>query len=717
MGGADIAFTSNDPDTPTLSLYEGGLSLKGKRISVVSFLLVGLIVISGCLCRVIITPPIIALVEPADEATDQPTALILTWEATPGALKSNKTRLVTITDYLIYFSRIDEDYGDPETTPDKQVEKTGLAYGATYKWKVTAVQSDGQTASEERTFSTQETPVPSQTIHRYDSTGRYQNSYDRLSDAVNEANDKDRIEVLGGTVLDNETQQVTISSKEVSIRSSNAAPFVLDMQQRDRVLMLTDGASVTLRRAIITGGEANADGGGVYVESGAFSAIDTTITSNFTLSFGGGVCVLGTFNAVNTKIESNRAFWSGGGVCVIGTFNAVGATIESNVGELGGGVYVESGVFNATDTTVLSNTANWRGGGVCVYGGVFNDHNSTIESNLSYENGGGVVVDGTFNSIGTTIASNTALELGGGVHVYARGTFNALSSSLLSNIANFGGGMYLVGTCNATNTTMASNRADTHGGGTYISGTESPSAFESGNLNVAHTVITSNRAQRGGGVYVSYGTFEAFDTTVASNTANGEYAQGGGVCLEKWGIFNARNTVIASNKAHGMYASGGGVGVYDGAFNATGTTISSNEADGQAVTCGGGVYVGGGAFNSFNTTINANTANGENASGGGVYIDTGGTFNALNTTVSSNAAELFGGGIYWNYEDGGRIYTSGNPWKQNDVTPPDDQPNDFSVDTNGEIKTGTEYSDFHPARVFGNTAEKFPNTDQMMVDK
>ena len=131
--------------------------MQDKRLSMIVLLLVTLIalaIITGCIARAVIAPPSIALIAPANGATGQATTLLLTWEATPGEAKNQKTP-VTIIGYGLFFAPINEDYGVPEPRTDKQAQKTGLAYGATYKWKVAAVQSNGQTAeSTERTFTT-----------------------------------------------------------------------------------------------------------------------------------------------------------------------------------------------------------------------------------------------------------------------------------------------------------------------------------------------------------------------------------------------------------------------------------------------------------------------------------------------------------------------------------------------------------------------------------
>jgi len=108
---------------------------------------------------------------------------------------------------------------------------TDLDPDATYTWYVKAVQSDNQTeTSDVWTFKTRAGGTTGKSIKRYDSSGDFKGEYDKLSEAVAEAGNGDRIEVDSGTTLNNETQQVTISGTEVTIRSSDPGhQFTIDM--------------------------------------------------------------------------------------------------------------------------------------------------------------------------------------------------------------------------------------------------------------------------------------------------------------------------------------------------------------------------------------------------------------------------------------------------------------------------------------------------------
>ncbi|HNW47042.1 MAG TPA: hypothetical protein PLS99_06475 [Thermotogota bacterium] len=592
-------------------------------------------------------PPTIALTSPASGATDRPTTLTLTWEATPGKQTNAGERAVSLT-YRVYHKKPGEEYPiTPATTQEKFYILTNLSTGTEYTYKVEAVQSDGKSAeTPEATFATRTGPVV-----RYDATGVYQRSYDKLSEAVAEAGNGDRIEVDGGTVLNNEAQQVTVSGTEVTIHSSDPGhPFTIDMSgKNDRVFNITNGASVTIRDAIVTGGApASGDGGGIHITgNSAVTAINTRIASN-TAKSGGGVYVMaGTFNATETSIISNRADWGGGVFVQNGFFNATESTVESNEAAFGGGIHITGnstvrainttiasntaydgggalvvdGIFNAIDTTITSNEATRYGGGAFVVAGTLNAEGTTISSNTADEGGGALVWDGIFAAKETILESNEA-KSGGGVCVYENGFFNAVSTTIVSNTsADDGGGVCVeYGTFNATDTSIISNRAYL-GGGVYI---------ESGTFNATETSIISNRADWGGGVYAWSGNINTSNATISSNTAGED---GGGVLCGN-SAFNAIDTTISLNTAGG---GGGGVYAERGTFNATETSIISNRAD-----LGGGVYAWNGNFNTANTTISSNTGE----YGGGVALYGSSVFNAIDTTITSNEATRNGGGVY-----------------------------------------------------------------------
>jgi formylglycine-generating enzyme required for sulfatase activity/L-ribulose-5-phosphate 3-epimerase UlaE len=98
--------------------------------------------------------PEIALKTPTNLSTGQATTVTLTWEATPG-VETAGARVNSLTGYDVYFAKASESYGTPQRVTVKELQKSSLEYGTTYKWNVVAVQSDGKSAaSGERSFTT-----------------------------------------------------------------------------------------------------------------------------------------------------------------------------------------------------------------------------------------------------------------------------------------------------------------------------------------------------------------------------------------------------------------------------------------------------------------------------------------------------------------------------------------------------------------------------------
>ncbi len=514
--------------------------------------------------------PTIAFISPLPGAMDQGLRVTITWNATPGAQMDTSPRAVDFTEFKIFYVKTGEDYpASPATTTAYTYELTSLASNTEYKYKVQAVQSDGKTGeTPQATFMT-----GNRVVKRYDQDYVFQKSYDVLSTAVDEANNKDIIEVDGGTELTNETEQIAIAGMEVTLRSSNETPFIIDMLGLDRVFEITDGASVTMDRLVITGGATDV-GGGLYISAAStLTTRHATITSNTSTGDGGGVFVYdATFNAnTGTFIVANTAALHGGGASVhIGTINAEGATIASNTATDGGGVSVYSGTFNTEHTTIASNTAA-KGGGVYVSEGLFNANTGTlIAANTVTEQGGGVyILFGAIHASNTTIEENTASNCGGGAYVFS-GTFNANAGTLI-----------------ASNASVNANGSEGKGGGAWV-------GFF-GIFSASETTIEENIANNGGGVYVDvFGTFNAFGTTIASNTA----------------LYSPQGEVVAG---------GGGVYVYEGTFTASDSTlIASNTAN----SCGGGVLFdrnfGSCIFNANSVTIRGNQA--RDRQGGGIYL-------------------------------------------------------------------------------------------------
>ncbi|MDR1219194.1 MAG: cadherin-like beta sandwich domain-containing protein, partial [Treponema sp.] len=270
----------------------------------------------------------------------------------------------------------------------------------------------------------------------------------------------------------------------------------------------------------------------------------------------------------------------------------------------------------------------------------------TLTSNMEKR---GVYVSGDFIMNGGTISENTG-DYGGGVYVSgAAASFTMNGGTISENIGKFnGGGVYVSGgafTMNGGTISGNSTNSNNFGGGVYVT---------SGSFTMNGGIISDNKADNGGGVYVtSNSAFTMNGGTISDNKAD----NGGGVCLkpnpdgnEKQN-FTMNGGTISGNSATSM---GGGVYAIGGiSSNDTshiimeGGTVSGNTSSRD----GGGVYVtyNNGIFTMKGGTISGNTSNSNissNYGGGGVAVSEGGSFDMSGGTISGNSASNgFGGGV------------------------------------------------------------------------
>ncbi|MCB0190736.1 MAG: right-handed parallel beta-helix repeat-containing protein [Anaerolineae bacterium] len=138
----------------------------------------------------------------------------------------------------------------------------------------------------------------------------------------------------------------------------------------------------------------------------------------------------------------------------------------------GGGVNIISGTFVLQANEIFSNTADSIGGGVIVLDSVVgSSENNLIYNNTSLSGGGGGIAIGSGNVtiINDTVYGNNApLGNGGGIFVGGASTANvAITNTLIvSNTANSGGGIFgsAVGVESVAYTTLSGNAPDNFAG-------------------------------------------------------------------------------------------------------------------------------------------------------------------------------------------------------------------------------------------------------------
>jgi hypothetical protein len=210
------------------------------------------------------------------------------------------------------------------------------------------------------------------------SNARTQQSYTSLQAAVDAAKARDTLEVKGTCVGS------TTVAKAITIKRQ-AGPAILDGGGAGTVVHITRGTT-TIEGLKITNGVANVVsvegngccvGGGIAVSGDRAGArlVDSLVTGNSATVFGGGIDVdAGTLTLVNSTVSENRA-WSAGGIdsdfgtvtlirSTVSGNTAAGGTTCQNVGSCAGGMWNFGGTLTLIDSTVSENTATRRGGGI-----------------------------------------------------------------------------------------------------------------------------------------------------------------------------------------------------------------------------------------------------------------------------------------------------------------------------------------------------------------
>ena len=250
------------------------------------------------------------------------------------------------------------------------------------------------------------------------------------------------------------------------------------------------GKTIAIENNIISRSSDTSDvyayGGGVYINSGANTLSNCSITGNKVSStstststsayvyasayaYGGGVYTTGsgtntlencsiTGNTASASSDDAASDSSGGGVCIYSgtntltncsiTGNTASASSDASPSAGGGGVYIESSGTNTLENcSITGNTAS-----------ASSDASITMNA---YAEGGGVYTTGSGTNTlencsitGNTASSSTSSAYGGGVNVEGSGTNTLSDCNITENTASSSTSVYGGGVCNHTNTTL-----------------------------------------------------------------------------------------------------------------------------------------------------------------------------------------------------------------------------------------------------------------------
>ena len=250
---------------------------------------------------------------------------------------------------------------------------TDVEMGATYQYRVVAVNAYGETASESVEVALEAaSTVVTTTEDVVDPTDgeislREAIQYAEEGATITFADDVATI-TLGGTELTVD-KAITINGGETGV--------TVDANEQSGVFNVVAGttdAPVAFVGLTITGGYTNFQGGGVFVDGYASATFTNVKITGNTANQGGGVFLHNGASAffTNVEITENVADFSGGGVSVSGpgvsaTFTNV--EITGNTANQGGGVFVVNGASATfTNVEITGNVAN-QGGALAVVNG------------------------------------------------------------------------------------------------------------------------------------------------------------------------------------------------------------------------------------------------------------------------------------------------------------------------------------------------------------
>jgi nitrous oxidase accessory protein NosD len=270
------------------------------------------------------------------------------------------------------------------------------------------------------------------------SNTRTQKSYDSLQAGVDAAKPRDTLEVSGRCVGS------TTVAKDITIQGA-AGPGIptLDGDRAGTVVHITRGTT-TIDGLKIMSGVANVEsvegngccvGGGIAVSGPKAGArlVDSIVTGNSATVFGGGIDVDdGTLTLVDSAVSGNTAWSSGGIDSDFGTITLIGSTVSGNtavggttcqnLGSCAGGIWNFGGTLTLTDSTVSGNTATRRGGGIV---------NQTPTGGPTAV----LTLSGSTTITDNHAFSDTTVNLGGGIWIRGTGTVTTATADWTGTIS------------------------------------------------------------------------------------------------------------------------------------------------------------------------------------------------------------------------------------------------------------------------------------------
>ena len=248
----------------------------------------------------------------------------------------------------------------------------------------------------------------------------------------------------------------------------------------------------------------------------------------------------------------------------------------------------------------------------------------TSNISLTFENHN----DATFGRTGTP-AINSEIEIKGMSHEIARQSGLTCNNDNVSDVGEFR--LFLIianGFLKLNNVTLTNGCVDnTDFSNSYYGG----AVYNKGSLSITNSIIISNKANSGGGVYNA--NQGVISSVINSSFESNSTVDSGGGIFNEGNIYSISNCNFSENSSY----YGGGLENFQNIGSIKNSTFTENSA-----VYGGGIDNADSINEIINSTFSANLAN----TGGGLS-NTGTNINfIINSTFYGNEATTNGGGIH-----------------------------------------------------------------------
>jgi hypothetical protein len=346
----------------------------------------------------------------------------------------------------------------------------------------------------------------------------------------------------GPTGLPVVSSEITIQGNGSTIKRGIGAPEF-------RLISVNQYGNLTLQQITITGGIVSREyfvgsGGGIALDRGVLSLIDSTVSGNAAGGGGGGIeNYSGDLILTRCMVSGNSAVRGGGLENLNGSLTLTNSMVSGNSARGGGGISNQWGHLILTNSRVLENTAEGRGGGINNNGGALTLTESTVSGNSGFH-GGGIATDETNGGDGiikSIVSKNVASGCGGGVYS-DDGGLRLMDSTVSGNSAGGCGGI-----CSGesflglTNSTVSGNSATGRGGG-LCNGSY-------GTLRLDNSTVSGNVSGDEGGGIITGGRDSFLRVTQSTITENVAATRGGGIDSLHGGSVELTRSLISGNTA------------------------------------------------------------------------------------------------------------------------------------------------------------------------